>query len=133
MRTPKILLIQQDAPTHEALRRLLVRRGCSVFEARGQKEAVRLAARIRPDLVVQEEAVPAPDRAGALDEVMEAIEILAGPLRGRDARRRLPPGATRPLPRRRPPEVARGHGNARRKAAVTGAGAWAVAERPVSE
>jgi len=114
MRTPKILLIQQDAPTHQALRRLLVRRGCSVFEARGQKEAVRLAARIRPDLVVQEEAVPAPEGAGALDEVMEAIEILAGPLPG--ARRAAPPspGATRPLPRRRPRAVARGHGNARR-------------------
>lgn len=79
MHGPTILLIRADDTTHHALRRRLERSGCRVLEAATQAEAVRLTLRRAPDLVVQEETADAGE-AGALDAVMDAVRILAGPL-----------------------------------------------------
>lgn len=98
MRVPTILLIRDDDATHDALRRRLEGRGCRVLEARGQDEAVWMAARLEPDLLVQEDPLPSPRAPGALDAVMAAIEILAGPLPGR-------PRAGWPSPRRTHPRA----------------------------
>lgn len=80
MRAPRILLIRDDDETHQELRRQLERRGCRVFQANGQREAVELARRVGPDLLVQENAVPAAERPAAVAHLMAAVEILAGPL-----------------------------------------------------
>jgi hypothetical protein len=104
MRAPRILLIPADQATHDALRRRLERRGCQVFEAGTQRKAVQAARIIHPDLLVQEESV-ALDEPGALDRVISAIEILAGPLPGR-------PRAGCPSPRRTHARARRADGGA---------------------
>lgn len=78
MYTPRILLIHADQGTHRGLRARLERRGCEVFTATTQSEAVRRAGEIEADLVVQEN--PVPEGPGSFDEVMDAIEVLVGPL-----------------------------------------------------
>ena len=103
MRTPRILLIKADDDTHRCLRASLERRGCEVFEASTQAEAVRLAAEVGADLVVQEEPVRFPARAGAFDETIDAVGVLAGPFPA-DAPKRAAaapraPGGGRLLPR----------------------------------
>lgn len=100
MRVPTILLIRDDDATHHALRRRLEQRGCRVLEASGPDQALRLAARTAPDLLVQEDPVPFPTRPGALDAVMAAVEILAGPLPGRPRAGWPSPRRTHPRPRR---------------------------------
>ncbi|HLL82729.1 MAG TPA: hypothetical protein VK420_08745 [Longimicrobium sp.] len=94
MHVPRILLIEADQDTHRGLRDRLELRGCRVFSARTQAEAVRTAEDVGADLVVQENRgeQPAP-----FDEVMEAIEILVGPLPGRETLdgREMPPRARR--------------------------------------
>jgi hypothetical protein len=111
MRAPRILLIRADQATHDALRRRLERRGCQVFEAGTQRKAVQAARLVHPDLLVQEETVALDDPA-ALDAVISAIEVLAGPLPGR-------PRATRPAPRRTHARARRG-GRAAGGAALAG-------------
>lgn len=71
----RILLVRSD-DTHRALHRRLVARGYDVFEAEDEREGVRMAWELEPDLVVGEEAVRAGDRARALDDVVIAIETL---------------------------------------------------------
>lgn len=80
MRAPRILLIRADDETHRALRRRLERSGCEVFEAGTQLQAVRLAGEIGADLLVQEDPIAGAERPAALDRVMAAVAILAGPL-----------------------------------------------------
>lgn len=80
MRAPRILLIRADDATHRELRRRLERSGCRVWEAGTQRQAVRLAREKGIDLLVQEEPVPRAAGAAALDRVMAAVAILAGPL-----------------------------------------------------
>ena len=94
MYTPRILLIQADEDTHRGLRRRLERRGCEVLEAKSQFDAVRMAWESGPDLVIQENPVRFPDRVDAFDDVLEAVELLAGPLPC--DRRTLLPRAHRP-------------------------------------
>jgi hypothetical protein len=79
MHTPRILLIRADDDTHRGLRASLERRGCQVFEATTQTEAFRVAAEVEADLVVQENPVRFPARAGAFDETIDAVRVLAGP------------------------------------------------------
>lgn len=86
MRAPRILLIVVDRATHLGLRRRLRRRGCEVFEAVSEADAVERVAEVEPDLVVEEHALPSRG-AGAFREVLAAIRILAGPLPGRPHRR----------------------------------------------
>ena len=83
MHAPRILLIAVDGDTHQGLRRRLRCRGCEVFEAGTPREAERMARDLEPDLVVEEHPLASPHRPGAYDEVLSAIEILAGPLPGR--------------------------------------------------
>ncbi len=90
MHTPRILLIEADQDTHRGLRDRLEMRGCQVFSAKTQAEAVRAAGEIEADLVVQENPVAHPDRPAMFDEVMDAIEALVGPLPGTPSRRMLP-------------------------------------------
>jgi len=80
MHAPHILLIKADDNTHRGLRDSLERRGCEVYEAATQLEAVRLAGEVEADLVIQENPVRFPAPAGAFDETIEAVELLAGPL-----------------------------------------------------
>jgi hypothetical protein len=80
MHTPRILLINADEDTHQGLRGSLERRGCLVFEAATQGEAVQRAGEVAADLVVQENPVQRPDRPGSFDEIVGAVELLAGPL-----------------------------------------------------
>jgi len=96
MYTPRILLIHADQNTHRGLRARLERRGCEVFTARTQSEAVRRASEIEADLVVQEN--PLPETPGSFDEVMDAIEVLVGPL---PAPATASPGCRKLLPRER--------------------------------
>ena len=77
MHAPWILLIAGDGDTHEGLRRRLRSRGCEVFEAGTPREAARMAREL------EEHPLASPHRPGAYDEVLSAIEILAGPLPGR--------------------------------------------------
>ncbi|HEY0152473.1 MAG TPA: hypothetical protein VGB92_10770 [Longimicrobium sp.] len=79
MYAPRILLIEADEDTHRALRTRLEQRGCEVFAAKSQAEAVRRAGETEADLVVQERAVSRPWERNAFDEVMDAVELLAGP------------------------------------------------------
>jgi CheY-like chemotaxis protein len=99
MHTPRILLIEADQDTHRGLRDRLERRGCEVFSARTQAEAVHTAAEIEADLVVQENTVALTDRPAMFDEVMDAIEVLAGPLPGTGTA--APLGGRKLLPRAR--------------------------------
>ena len=80
MRAPRILLIAGDGETHRGLSRRLRRRGCEVFEAGTEPEALRMVPVVEPDLVVEEHAPASTHRPRAFDEVLAAIEILAGPL-----------------------------------------------------
>jgi hypothetical protein len=80
MRAPRILLIRADDETHRELRRRLERGGCEVFEAGTQPQAVRMAREVEADLLVQEDPLAWTDRPAALDRVMKAVAILAGPL-----------------------------------------------------
>ena len=82
MYAPRILLIEADEHTHRALRTRLQQRGCEVFAAKTQAEAVRMAGETEADLVVQERPVSHPWERNAFDEVMDAVELLAGPLPG---------------------------------------------------
>jgi hypothetical protein len=82
MYAPRILLIEADEDTHRALRTRLEQRGCEVVAAKSQAEAVRMAGETEADLVVQERPVSRPWERSAFDEVMEAVELLAGPLPG---------------------------------------------------
>jgi hypothetical protein len=93
MHAPRILLIAVDGDTHQGLRRRLLRRGCEVFEAGTPREAERMACDLEPDLVVEEHPLASPHRPGAYDEVLSAIELLAGPLPG--CPRKPRPGARR--------------------------------------
>ena len=97
MYTPRILLVEADPHTHRALRSRLERRGCEVFSAKSQSEAVRRAGEGEADLVVQENPVARPEEPGSFDDVMRAIEALVGPLPEAAA----PHGAPRMLPRAR--------------------------------
>lgn len=90
MHTPRILLIEADQDTHRGLRDRLELRGCRVFSAKTQAEAVRTAGEIEADLVVQENPVAHPEQPAMFDEVMEAIETLVGPLPATPSRRVLP-------------------------------------------
>jgi len=99
MHTPRILLIEADQDTHRGLRSRLELRGCQVFSAKTQSEAVRTAGEIEPDLVVQENPVAPWDQPALYDEVMEAIELLAGPLPGTGTA--APLGGRKMLPRAR--------------------------------
>ena len=94
MNAPRILLIEADEDTHRALRICLEQRGCEVFAAKTQAEAVRTAGEMEADLVVQERSVSRPWERNAFDEVMDAVELLAGPLPGSA-------GSTPPLGRHR--------------------------------
>jgi CheY-like chemotaxis protein len=96
MHTPRILLIEADQDTHRGLRNRLELRGCRVFSAKTQAEAVRTAEEVDADLVVQENPL---DQPALFDEVMEAIEILVGPLPGTGTA--APLGGRRTMPRAR--------------------------------
>lgn len=87
MRAPRILLIAVEGDTHPGLRRRLRRRGCELFEAPTEGEALERGTEIEPDLVVEEHALAWPHRRGAFHEILSAIRMLAGPLPGRQRRR----------------------------------------------
>lgn len=73
---PRILLIRSDDDTHRELRVRLEGRGYDVFEADDEREGVRMAWELEPDLVLGEEAVLAGDRGRTLDDVVVAIGTL---------------------------------------------------------
>ena len=73
---PRILLIKSDDDTHRELRVRLERRGYDVFEADDEREGVRMAWDLEPDLVIGEDAGLDGDRAQSLDEVVVAIGTL---------------------------------------------------------
>ena len=72
----RILLIRSDDDTHRELRVRLVNHGYDVFEADDEREGVRMAWELEPDLVIGEETAPAGDRAQSLDDVVLAIGTL---------------------------------------------------------
>jgi DNA-binding response OmpR family regulator len=72
----RILLIRSDDDTHRELRVRLVDHGYDVFEADDEREGVRMAWELEPDLVLGEETVLAGDRRQTLDDVVLAIGTL---------------------------------------------------------
>lgn len=72
----RILLIRSDDETHRELRVRLEHRGYDVFEADDEREGVRMAWELEPDLVLGEETVLAGDRGQTLDDVVLAIGAL---------------------------------------------------------
>ncbi|MEW5929495.1 MAG: hypothetical protein AB1941_18730 [Gemmatimonadota bacterium] len=73
---PRILLIRSDDDTHRELRVRLEGRGYDVYEADDEREGVRMAWELEPDLVIGENVVLDRDRAHALDDVVVAIGTL---------------------------------------------------------
>jgi ActR/RegA family two-component response regulator len=72
----RILLIRSDDDTHRELRVRLESRGYDVFEAEDDREGMRMAWELEPDLVLGEEPVLAGDRGRTLDDVVLAIGTL---------------------------------------------------------
>jgi PleD family two-component response regulator len=72
----RILLIRSEDDTHRELRVRLESHGYDVFEADDEREGMRMAWELEPDLVLGEETVLAGDRARTLDDVVLAIGTL---------------------------------------------------------
>lgn len=72
----RILLIRSDDDTHRELRVRLENHGYDVFEADDEREGVRMAWELEPDLVIGEETALAGERAQSLDDVVVAIGTL---------------------------------------------------------
>ena len=72
----RILLIRSDDDTHRELRVRLERHGYDVYEADDEREGVRMAWELEPDLVIGEETAPGGERSQSLDDVVLAIGTL---------------------------------------------------------
>jgi CheY-like chemotaxis protein len=96
LRGVRVLVVDDDADSNAVVAALLAARGASVRTALGASEAVRVAARWRPDVVVSDIAMPGDDGIALLRELrlrkaqvgdIPAIALTA--FGGNDARRRL--------------------------------------------
>jgi DNA-binding response OmpR family regulator len=72
----RILLIRSDDDTHRELRVRLERHGYDVYEAYDEREGMRMAWELEPDLVIGEEAMVGGERSQSLDDVVLAIGTL---------------------------------------------------------
>jgi CheY-like chemotaxis protein len=82
-RSQRILLVDDDDDSREALRRVLESTGHQVFEAENGRRAVEVAARVRPNIALIDISLPDLDgyevarqiRAGAEDQAMRLIAV----------------------------------------------------------
>jgi DNA-binding response OmpR family regulator len=78
--TPRVLIIDRSAESREVLRLLLERRGATALEASRLEEAMQLADRFRPDLIVLDAESDHSAAGQATDELRQAAHRTATPL-----------------------------------------------------
>ena len=70
---PKVLIVEDHEDTREMLRTILEMKGCQVFEAGDGLEAVELAGRERPDLILMDGSLPLLDGLQATRRIREDV------------------------------------------------------------